>query len=149
VFIGVHVGRSQILVGLVSENGDLSFPSVFTVKPEADSESIALDVVYFAKTIGETVPVSLINEDMSAIGITVDGVVDAEHKQIIECADHGLENVHFEERIQRNFTIDVFVRGSLCAKSLASREIVDKTERNAEIIAAGMLCKYLAAEKNT
>jgi hypothetical protein len=148
VFIGAHVGRSQIIIGMVSENGELTFPSVFTVSPEADSDAIILDIVYIIKTIAETVPVMLVNEELAGIGITIDGVFDRESGKIAECADHGLENIRLEERLQRNFTIDVIVSGAERAKSMAASEIANRTERDAGIIAAAMLCRNIEGEKD-
>jgi hypothetical protein len=147
MFIGAHVEESRIIIGLISRNGDLSFPSVFAVNPDADSDAVILDLIYIIKTIAETVPVMLVNENLSGIGITVNGVFDEKNGMIIERADHGMENIRLEERLQRNFEIDVFVGGAARAKELAAVEIANRTDRDAKIVAAGMLCKYIREEK--
>jgi glucokinase len=149
MYVGLHVGKSQIEIGLVSDRGDVSFPSTFPVEPDADSERVIIDIIYNIKTVSEEVPIELFNNHLTGIGITIDGVLDEENEQIVECVNRNLINIRLRERLQRNFDIDVFVRSSEDAKTLASKEIAAKTGRQAEIAAAGLLCKYIELKEPT
>lgn len=141
MFIGVAVRGSVIAVGFVHDNGNLTFPSSFPLNLEEDVNGIILDLVFIIKTITETVPFELFNDQLDGIGITIQGRLDDKNERIAECVNRGLEKINLRERLQRNFEIDVWVDSEDVAVRAAAEEIKDKDEQSAAIVAAGFLCR--------
>lgn len=142
MYIGVDIAGPVISIGLVSEGGDLSFPSTFPVDPEMDGEAVIIDLIYSIKTIAETVPIELFNDNLEAIGVAIEGKIDEDSDIILECTNCGLERIDLKRRLQRSFEIPINVNTGDTAKELAKAEIEARPRQNPRIIAAGLICKY-------
>ncbi|MDR1193834.1 MAG: hypothetical protein LBK98_06705 [Peptococcaceae bacterium] len=148
MYIGVAVRGNLVSIGFVADDGEVSFPSTFPIDPEIDSNSIILDLIFNIKTIAETVPLELFNQTLDGVGVSIIGSLDEKNERILECANGGLENIKLRERLERNFDIDVFVGSADMARQYAAGEIVGRSEQEAAIIAAGLLCKYLVQDQD-
>lgn len=141
MYIGVAVQGSVIAVGFVYDNGELTFPSFFPVDPEKGVDAIVLDLVFTVKTIAETVPFELFNDNLEGVGVTVLGCLDDKNEVILECENRGLEKINLRERLQRNFEVDIWVGSAQVAAQNAAKEIEGRDGPSAAIIAAGLLCR--------
>jgi len=121
MFVGIDVRDTKIGMGLVSDKGELSFQSTFPIDSEQDFDKVTLDIIFVVKSISETVPLELFNDNISGIGI---------------CTQHTLDkNSAMQVIIQGYFDVPVFVENIAVDMVLADNEI-----NNAGIIAAGLLC---------
>lgn len=139
MYIGVAVRGAVLALGFVYNDGKLTFPSFFPLDPENDANDIILDLVFTIKTIAETVPFELFNDQLEGIGVTVLGQLDQKNEKIVECENRGLMKINLRERLQRNFEIDVWVDSADAAMQAAAKEIEGFDEQSAAIIAAGLL----------
>ena len=142
MYIGVDIFGPKISIGLVGENGSLSFPSSFPVDPETDCETVVIDLIFSIKTITETVPMELFNDYPEAIGITIHGTIDEDTGVILDCENCSLERVNLKKRLQRNFEIPIHIGSHDNAMAQAAKDIGAQTMVNASVIAAGLVCKY-------
>lgn len=140
MYIGVAVRGPVIALGFVHEDGKLTFPSFFPLDMGNDANGIILDLVFTIKTIAETVPFELFNDQLEGIGVTVLGSLDDKNEKIVDCENQGLKKINLRERLQRNFEIDILVDSEDVARLAAAGEIEDADEQSAAIIAAGLLC---------
>lgn len=141
MYIGVAVRGPAIALGFVHEDGKLTFPSLFPLDMGNDANGIILDLVFTIKTIAETVPFELFNDQLEGIGVTVLGSLDDKNEKIVECENQGLKKINLRERLQRNFEIDILVDSEDVARLAAAGKIEDADEQSAAIIAAGLLCR--------
>ncbi len=141
MYIGVAIQGSIIGLGFVYDDGRLTFPSFFPLDPENDADEIILDLVFNIKTIAETVPLSLFNDQIEGIGVTIEGCLDDKNERIVECENRGVKKINLRERLQRNFEVDVRVDSADVAMRAVAREIESSAEQSAAIIAAGLLCR--------
>lgn len=143
MYVGVDVRDTKIAIGLVNDNGRVSFQSSLAIDPDKNSEGVILDIVYIIKSISEAVPLELFNDRLLGIGIGILDTLDKNSGNIIPCADSRLGSISQEEMIQRHFEIPIFVENHAAAKALASNELGDLKGPEAGIVTAAMLCKYM------
>ncbi len=84
---------------------------------------------------------SLFNDQIEGIGVTIEGCLDDKNERIVECENHGLKKINLRERLKRNFEVDVWVDSADVAMRAVAKKIEGHAEQSAAIIVAGLLCR--------
>lgn len=143
MFIGVDVRDTNITIGFVNDRGLVSFQNTLQVDQEKDPETAILDIIYVIKTMSETVPLELFNDRILGIGIGIPDILNKDDNNILLHKKPSTGRTSQKELIQRHFDTPVYIENHSTAEKLAAAEISATNGKNAGVVAAALLCKYM------
>lgn len=143
MYVGVDVRDTSITIGFVNDRGVVSFHNSLQVDPEKDTEAAILDIIYVIKTMSETVPLELFNDRLLGIGIGIPDTLNKDDNNILVRGNADLKRTTHREIIERYFDTPIYIENHSTAEKLAAAELSAAKGKNAGVVAAALLCKYM------
>jgi glucokinase len=117
MYIGIDIGGTTIISGLVNENGDIVFKKQIETRAQRGYEEIERDIV---EVINELINLSKKQgEEVKSIGIGVPGIADVTGETVIYCTNLGWENVPLGKNLKRIFNMPVYIENDATVAGLA------------------------------
>ncbi len=143
MYVGVDIKETMVAIGLVSDQGKVAFHSSLSVDAQKNPDAIVMEIIFIIKSLSETVPLELFNDQLQGIGIGIADDIDKNSGNIIRHTGCQFPNDSQRDKIERHFNLPVYVDNHKEAATLAANEMQGPHGDFSGIIAAAMLCKYL------
>ncbi|WP_352419812.1 ROK family protein [Proteiniborus sp.] len=119
MYIGVDVGGTNIIAGLVSIEGNIIFKKSCPTLPSRGFDTVVKDIVKVIKNVINQAPNV---EEVLGIGIGVPGVADKRTGIVINCVNLGWANVPLGKTLENEFKKPVYIDNDASVAALAEFE---------------------------
>jgi glucokinase len=121
MYIGVDLGGTNIVVGLVNDGGDLLASRSCPTGRERGFDAVVADIVSLSKEIMATE--EAIQSPVEGIGIGIPGIADPETGVVISCVNLFWENVPLRAALEAALSLPVFIDNDATLAGLAEYEV--------------------------
>ena len=115
--IGIDLGGTNIVGGIVTESGEILFSESLPTKSQRKNELIINDIIKIIKNLKQKA--SIKNLEIESIGIGVPGPVDALQGIVITGINLGWENIQLKEIVEKEIDIPVFIENDASVAGFA------------------------------
>lgn len=121
MYIGVDLGGTNIVVGLVDDAGTLLMSRSCPTGRERGFEAVVADIVTLSKDV--MTADALKNNPIKGIGIGIPGIANPETGVVISCVNLFWENVPLREALETALALPVFIDNDATLAGLAEYEV--------------------------
>lgn len=121
MYIGVDLGGTNIVVGLVDDLGSLLTSLSCPTGRERGFEAVVADIISLSKEIMATDHVK--KDPVKGIGIGIPGIADPETGVVISCVNLFWENVPLREALESALDLPVYIDNDATLAGLAEYEV--------------------------
>ncbi|MBU3181345.1 ROK family protein [Clostridium psychrophilum] len=119
MYIGIDLGGTNIVAGIVDENGNIMFEKSCETKPHRQPQEIIDDMIVLVLNILKEANIQLI--DIKAIGIGIPGLAD-KNGNVKFCVNLGWKNVSLREILETRLHKPIFIDNDATVAALAEYE---------------------------
>jgi len=121
MYIGVDLGGTNIVVGLVDNKGNLVDKESCPTGRERGFDAVVEDIVGLSRQLLQSERV--INDPVKGMGIGIPGIADPETGVVISCVNLFWENVPLREALETKLSLPVFIDNDATLAGLAEYEV--------------------------
>lgn len=121
MYIGVDLGGTNIVVGLVDSSGNLLESKSCPTGRERGFDAVVEDIVTLTRQLLETDIVK--DKPVKGIGVGIPGIADPETGVVISCVNLFWENVPLRSALERELSLPVFIDNDATLAGLAEYEV--------------------------
>lgn len=121
MYIGVDLGGTNIVVGLVNDLGELLETKSCPTGRERGFDAVVSDIVRMVKEFLSQKQVE--HDPIKGIGIGIPGIADTETGVVISCVNLFWENVPLKEAMESALDLPVFIGNDATLAGLAEYEV--------------------------
>ncbi len=114
-FIGVDIGGTNTVVGIVDNDGSLIAKESFKTKPDGDHAVFAKKIYDFS--VGLAVKAGIPMSDIAAVGAACPGVI--KDGRVVFSANLKMNDVQFDEMLKQHFSVPSYVCNDANAAAFA------------------------------
>ena len=119
MYIGIDLGGTNIVAGIVDENGNIMFEKSCETKPQRQPQEIIDDMIALVLNILKETNIQLIN--IKAIGIGIPGLAD-KNGNVKFCVNLDWKNVSLREILETRLHKPIFIDNDATIAALAEYE---------------------------
>ncbi len=120
MYIGIDLGGTNIVAGIVDENGQIKYQESVPTMNERTSEAIIQDIVNLINIAIEGYKIP--RKDIKAIGIGIPGLVDFKTGNVARCVNLNWKDVPLASMVENAAKIPVFINNDATVAGLAEFE---------------------------
>ena len=119
MYIGIDLGGTNIVVGIVDGNGNIIFEKSCETKPQRQPQEIIDDMIALVLNILKETNIQL--NDIKAIGIGIPGLAD-KNGNVKLCVNLGWKNVFLREMLETKLHKPIYIDNDATVAALAEYE---------------------------